>query len=225
MKQRSINCLIVIGLAGMLFAFGDLLIPQENVLFEATKRPADFAKLVTSSNFTLWGLRGFIGVIMEMVGTVGLYLYLQKTKAERLAFIGLLLTLTHHVTGLGVFAIVFFMFPALAKLYLIGDTGALAFAAIEGPLAIFFGLSLLFTLVGLAVMAIAVYKSGVLPKWSGWLVFLGFLLVPLPGVVLQFATNVLWGSAYLWMAYHIKKNDTQIQNRVSKQSYQPVPVA
>ena len=91
MKQRSINCLVIIGLAGLLFAFGDLLIAQENVLFEATKRPAEFARLVTSSNFTLWGLRGFIGVIMEMIGTIGLYLYLQKTKAERIAFYGLLI--------------------------------------------------------------------------------------------------------------------------------------
>ncbi|HEX8333211.1 MAG TPA: hypothetical protein VF622_11340 [Segetibacter sp.] len=223
MKQRSINCLVIIGLAGMLFAFGDLLIAQENVLFEATKRPGAFAKLVTSSNYTLWGLRGFIGVIMEMIGTIGLYLYLQKTNAERIAFYGLLLTLMHHILGVGVFAVAFFMFPALAKLHLNGDTNALSFAAIEGHLGVFFFLSLVLTLVGLAVMAVAVYRSGVLPKWSGWLAFLGFLLIPVPGVMIQFAANALWGSAYLWMAYHIRNADRHALQQATKETYRTVP--
>lgn len=220
MKQRSIISLIIIGLGGLLFAFGDLLIPQENVLFEATKRPDEFAQLVTSSNYSIWALRGFIGVLMEMIGTVGLYLYLQKTKAERLAFYGLLVTLTHHVFGMGVFAVAYFLFPALGKLYLGGDSSALSFAAIEGPLGIFFLLSLLFTLLGLGIMATAVYKSGVLPKWSGWLAFLGFFLIPFPGVLLQFLTNVLWGSAYLWMAYYISKNDKSAKQNVRQPSPQ-----
>jgi hypothetical protein len=115
------------------------------------------------------------------------------------------------------------MFPALAKLHLNGDMNALSFAAIESHLAIFFFLSLVFTLAGRAVMAVAVYRSGVLPRWSGWLAFLGFLLIPLPGVILQFVTNVLWGIAYLWMAYHIKKGDQHAPQPVTKEAYQNVP--
>ena len=117
MKKRTIICLSTLGLAGILFAFGDLLIPQENVLFKATERPKEFAELVTSSNYSIWAVRGFAGVLMEMIGTVGLYLYLQKTKAERIAFAGLLFTLSHHIFGMGVFAVVYFMFPALGGLY------------------------------------------------------------------------------------------------------------
>jgi hypothetical protein len=206
MKKRTVTCLVVIGLAGMVFAFGDLLIPQENALFEATKRPQAFAQLVTSPNYTPWVLRGIIGVLMEMVGTVGLYLYLQKTRVERLAFYGLLITLTHHILGVGVFAIALFLFPAVGKLYVNGNDAALAFAAMEGPLGIYFLLSLLSTLIGLATMAVAVYKSGVLPKWSGWLAFLGFFLIPMPGLLIQFTANALWGIAYFWMACYIAKN-------------------
>ena len=147
---------------------------------------------------------------MEMVGTVGLYLYLQKTKAEKLAFAGLMFTLIHHILGLGVFALVYFMFPALGELYNDGVTSAVSYAAIEGPLAVFFGLSLVSTLVGLALMALAVQRSGVLPKWSGWLAFLGFLLIPLPGVVLQFTTNLTWAFAYFWMAYHISRKSEEV---------------
>ncbi|AMM52612.1 hypothetical protein TH61_17455 [Rufibacter sp. DG15C] len=223
MEKRTSNCLIVIGLAGMLFAFGDLLIPQENVLFEATKRPDAFAELVTSSNYKWWGLRGFVGVLMEMIGTVGLYLYLQKSKAERLAFYGLLLTLTHHILGVGVFAVAFFMFPALAELHLNGDANALAFAAIEGPLGAYFALSLAFTLIGLGVMAVAVYRSGHLPRWSGWLAFVGFLLIPVPGVVVQFAANFTWGMAYWWMAYHIRKNEQPVTQKEMRGADQSMP--
>ncbi|MBD0260399.1 MAG: hypothetical protein ICV83_32180, partial [Cytophagales bacterium] len=75
MKNRIVSCLAILGTAGLVFAFGDLLIPQENLLFEAATRPLDFSRLVTSPDYAWWALRGFIGVIMEMVGTVGLYLY------------------------------------------------------------------------------------------------------------------------------------------------------
>jgi hypothetical protein len=212
MKNRIVSCLAILGTAGLVFAFGDLLIPQENVLLEATTRPLDFSRLVTSSNYSLWAVRGFIGVVMEMVGTVGLYLYLQKTKAERLAFFGLLLTLVHHLMGMGVFAVAYFLFPAVGELVLAGQAQAVAYASITGPLQVFMGISLLSTLVGLAVMAVAIWRSGALPKWSGWVALAGFFLIPFPGVALQFFANALWGGAYFWMAYWVSKQYGRPEN-------------
>ncbi|TBX70388.1 hypothetical protein EZL74_04220 [Flavobacterium silvisoli] len=180
MKKRIVSCLMIIGAAGMLFAFGDLLIPQENVIFDADKNPSDFAELVTTTNFRYWAARGFLGVLMEMIGTVGLYLYLQKTKAEKTAFIGLLLSLTHQILGFGVFSIIYFMFPVLGTLYQQGNTSVMAYATMKDELALLMGSSLLITLTGLAFMAVAIWRSGKLPKWSGWLVFLGFFLIPFP---------------------------------------------
>ena len=216
MKNRIVRCLALLGIAGLVFAFGDLLIPQENVLFEAANRPLDFSRLVTSSNYSLWALRGFAGVIMEMVGTVGLYLYLQRTKAERLAFFGLLLTLVHHLLGMGVFAVAYFLFPAVGQLVLAGQAQAVAYASITGPLQVFMGLSLLSTLVGLAVMAVAIWRSGALPKWSGWVALAGFCLIPFPGVALQFFANALWGGAYFWMAYRVSKQYGKPENTSPK---------
>ncbi len=216
MKNRIVSCLAVLGTAGLVFAFGDLLIPQENVLLEAASRPLDFSRLVTSSNYSLWALRGFAGVVMEMVGTVGLYLYLQKTKAERLAFLGLLLTLVHHLMGMGVFAVAYFLFPAVGRLFLAGQAQAVAYASVTGPLKVFMGLSLLSTLVGLAVMAVAVWRSGALPKWSGWVAFAGFFLIPFPGVALQFFANALWGGAYFWMAYEVSKRYGKTESAARK---------
>ncbi len=203
MKTRITSCLSIIGFGGLIFAFGDLLIPQENVLFQASSHPEEFSKLVTSSKYSLWALRGFLGVIMEMIGTVGLYLYLQNSKAERIAFYGLIITLVHHIFGLGVFALVYFMFPMIGEIYLSGYTEVIRYAVMEGPLQIFMGVSLLSTLTGIALMAVAIWKSGKLPKWSGWIVFAGFALIPFPGVWLQFTTNLMWGAAYFWMAYSV----------------------
>jgi hypothetical protein len=217
MKHRIVSCLAILGTAGLVFAFGDLLIPQENVLFEAASRPLDFSRLVTSPDYAWWALRGFAGVVMEMVGTVGLYLYLQKTKAERLAFFGLLLTLVHHLLGMGVFAVAYFLFPAVGELVLAGQVQAAAYASITGPLQVFMGLSLASTLAGLAVMAAAIWRSGALPKWSGWIAFAGFFLIPFPGVALQFFANALWGGAYFWMAYGVLKRAGNPENTARTQ--------
>jgi len=78
--------------------------------------------------------------MMEMVGTVGLHLHLQRTKAERLAFFGLLLTLVHHLLGMGVFAVAYFLFPAVGELVLAGPAQVVAYASITGPLQVFTGL-------------------------------------------------------------------------------------
>ncbi|AKQ45173.1 hypothetical protein TH63_05255 [Rufibacter radiotolerans] len=212
MENRIIICLGTIGLAGFVFAFGDLLIPQENVILEAASRPEEFSRLVTSPEYSIWALRGFVGVTMEMIGTIGLYLYLQNTKAERLAFYGLLLTLVHQLLGIGVFSIAYFLFPAAGELFLMGQTGVIKYVTMGGALQNFMGLSLMSTLLGLAVMALAVWKSRALPKWSGWLAFLGFAMIPLPGVALQFFTNLLWGAAYFWMAYGVYKNHTHLSD-------------
>ncbi|WP_353719001.1 hypothetical protein [Dyadobacter sp. 676] len=205
MKRRIVVSLHCLGIAGLVFAFGDLLIDQENVIFKAAREPVNFAELTTSTSYLWWAGRGFLGVFLEMVGTVELYLYLQKTVAERWAFAGLLLTLTHQMMGMGVFAIAYFMFPAAGHLFRAGVPDVMSYVTMQGPLAGFFGVSLLSTLAGLFCMAIAVQKSGKLPWWTGWLAFLGFALIPVPGVIVQFLANGLWASAYFRMAVYIGK--------------------
>ena len=205
MKKRIVVSLHCLGIAGLVFAFGDLLIEQENVIFKASAEPEAFAELTTSNAYLWWAGRGFLGVFLEMIGTVGLYLYLQKTRAEKWAFAGLLLTLTHQMLGIGVFAVAYFLFPAAGHLFLAGAPNAISYATMEGALAALFGISLVCTMAGLFCMAIAVQKSGILPKWTGWLALLGFALIPVPGVVIQFLANTLWGIAYFRMAVHVSK--------------------
>ncbi|MBO9596069.1 MAG: hypothetical protein J7599_24410 [Niabella sp.] len=214
MKKRIVASLCCLGIGGLVFAFGDLLIDQENVIFKADQEPEKFAALTTSAAYLWWAGRGFLGVFLEMIGTVGLYLYLQKTKAEKWAFTGWLFTLVHQLLGMGVFAIAYFLFPAAGHLYLDGATQAMSFVTMKGALGVFFGVSLASTLVGLTCMAIAVQKSKVLPAFSGWMALLGFALIPVPGVVIQFLANFTWSAAYFWMAYHCYVTLKSCDNRL-----------
>lgn len=213
MKNRIVASLCCLGIAGLIFAFGDLLIDQENVIFKANLEPEKFAKLTTSGEYLWWAGRGFLGVLLEMVGTVGLYLYLQNSKAEKWAFTGLLLTLTHQMLGIGVFAIAYFLFPAAGHLHQEGVQSIIPFVTMKGALGGFFAVSLLSTMIGLFCMAIAVQRSGKLPKLSGWLALLGFAMIPIPGVIVQFLANFIWSAAYFWMAYHIYKTYSKESQR------------
>lgn len=205
MKTRIVASLCCLGIAGLIFAFGDLLIDQENVIFKADLEPESFAKLTISNEYLWWAGRGFLGVFLEMIGTVGLYLYLQNSKAERLAFAGLLLTLTHQMLGIGVFAIAYFLFPVAGHLFQQGVLSVIPCVTMKGALGGFFAVSLASTMIGLFCMAIAVQKSDMLPKFSGWMALLGFAMIPMPGVIIQFLANFIWSVAYFWMAYHIYK--------------------
>jgi len=205
MKNRIVISLSCLGIAGLIFAFGDLLIDQENAIFKAAQEPEKFATLTTSNTYLWWAGRGFLGVFLEMIGTLGLYLFLQRSRAEKWAFAGLLLTLTHQLLGIGVFAIAFFLFPAAGHLYQQGISDIIPFVSMKGTLAAYFGLSLVSTMLGLFCMAIAIQKSDMLPKASGWLALLGFALIPVPGVIVQFLANAIWAAAYFWMAIYISK--------------------
>jgi hypothetical protein len=108
--------------------------------------------------------------------------------------------------------VAYFLFPAVGELVLAGQAQAVTYASITGPLQVFMGISLLSTLVGLAVMAVAIWRSGALPKWSGWVALAGFFLIPFPGVALQFFANALWGGAYFWMAYWVSKQYGRPEN-------------
>ncbi|MBO9636143.1 MAG: hypothetical protein J7578_23775 [Chitinophagaceae bacterium] len=211
MKLRIVASLSCLGIAGLVFAFGDLLIDQENVIFKAELEPYNFSSLTTTSEYLWWAGRGFAGVFLEMIGTVGLYFYLQQSKMEKWAFAGLLLTLTHQLTGIGVFAIVYFLFPAVGHLYQNGVPDAITFASMKGSLGVFFAISLITTMAGLFCMAIAIHKSGKLPKLSGWMALLGFALIPVPGIFVQFLANLIWSLAYFWMAMHIQKTMKKVE--------------
>lgn len=193
--------LILIGLAGFIFAIGDALIPQEGDMFGAAEDPEGFAGLVTSDNFRFWAARGLIGVPLEVIGTIALFLGLAGTPKEKWAFWGMLLCVIGDLFGMSIFMFAYFIFPEVGTLIAGGVESASAVAAAE-PMMPLFGIGMLITFIGLILFAVAIWKAEErFPKWSGIVVFIGFaLLLIQTSYVIQILANVIWGSAYLWMA-------------------------
>jgi hypothetical protein len=193
--------LILIGLAGFIFAIGDALIPQEGDMFAAADDPEGFAGLVTTGNFQLWAMRGLIGVPLEVIGTIALFLGLVGTAREKWAFWGMLLCVLGDLFGMSIFMFAYYIFPEVGSLISTGVETAASVAAAE-PMLPLFGGGLIITFIGLFLFAVAIWKAPErFPKWSGILAFAGFaLLLIQTSYFVQIFANVLWGSAYLWMA-------------------------
>ena len=193
--------LILIGLAGFIFAIGDTLIPQEGDMFAAADDPEGFAGLVTSDNFQLWAMRGLIGVPLEVIGTIALFMGLAGTAREKWAFWGMLLCILGDLFGMSIFMFAYFIFPEVGSLISGGMETAASVAAVE-PMMPLFGIGLIITLIGLILFATAIWNAPErFPKWAGILAFVGFaLLLIQTSYLIQIFGNVIWGSAYLWMA-------------------------
>jgi|GEM_PF-2439603 len=194
--------LILIGVAGYIFAIGDAMIPQEFGMFSATEDPKGFAELVTMEGFRFWTLRGIIGAPLETIGTIALFFGLIGSPKETWAFWGMLLAVLADLFGTGMFMIMYYVFPHVGEVILEGNTAVASVASLEGFMPVM-GFMFLGTVVGLILLAVAIWQSGRFPKWSGVMAVVGFLaLIIQTSYVIQILANVVWGSAYLWMAVY-----------------------
>lgn len=193
--------LILIGVAGLIFAIGDAFIPQEGTMFSASEDPHAFADLVTTDNFKIWAARGLIGVPLEVIGSMALFLGLVGSSKEKLGLWGMLLCVLGDLFGLSIFMFAYYVFPEVGSLISSGMESAASVAAVESMMPLF-GAGFIMTFIGLILFAVAIWNaSGRFPKWSGIVAFIGFaLLLIQTSYVIQILANVIWGSAYLWMA-------------------------
>jgi hypothetical protein len=109
---------------------------------------------------------------------MALYAHLTGTKASGWALAALVLMVAalgpfQVFSGVGAFA-----FSAASQVYLQGEAGALTvLAALASGPGVAFGLfGILLLVLGSIAMAVAVWRSGSLPKWAGLLYALGFIL-------------------------------------------------
>ena len=174
-----------------------------SVLFQAIERPQEFAELVTSEGFHIWAVRGLFGSPMETIGVIALFLGLVGTEREKLAFWGMLLCIIGDLFGTSMFVVTYFIFPEVGQLMTEGIEAAASVADL-GPMMPLFGATLLASIIGLVLFAIAIWKAEErFPKWSGIVVAIGFTaLLIQTSYIIQILANVIWGSAYLWMAVY-----------------------
>ncbi len=197
--------LVTLAVASVAFVVGDALIPQDGDLMAGGTDPKAFTALVTSSNYAWWSLRGLFGVAMESIGTVALMVLLLQTSQARLGILSSVLLLLGDLLGMSLFTLLHDVFPHVGALMEAGVTGPEVLALATVPPYILGGM--LLTWIGLALSAVAIWRCGCLPRWSGWLALLGMLMIVAPNMAAQLLANALWGAAYLWMALGLRTGE------------------
>jgi hypothetical protein len=204
-SKRIVWGLLALVLAGALFTAGEFFLDRPDLPIDPTADPELFARTAAEGGFAVWAMRGLVGVFLEAVGMIALYLYLQEGPGEHLAFWGLLTSLLGDFAGAILFGSVYFIYPEIAAYGL--DRSVEVVTALEVSPALM-GLLAIPSLVGLALFAGAIWRSEVLPQWSGVLMLAGFVLIlaALDVFVLQVLGNAVVGLGALWIFVHAWRN-------------------
>lgn len=112
---------------------------------------------------------------IQFFAWMALWAFLRGTREERLAFWGMVLSIASNGLFLPIAGIVALTAPMVAELYGSGNEAVLAIAesAIFGPLALPFLITSAFALlVGAFLTALALWRSPLLPSWTGITYFL-----------------------------------------------------
>jgi hypothetical protein len=167
--------------------------------------PDGYARTSTSSLVIAAGYTYLAGLLFLIVGLLGVYVSLPRT-ASPWPTIGTLLTVAGTALVLPVFGILVIAGPVLGDVYLAGhkDVSAamlqLAGGSFSPRIIAYFVVLMLVSLVGAIATAFAIWSSGLLPKWSGVLFALGFVLTIASAPLVTHIGALLLVAAGVWMA-------------------------
>lgn len=174
---------------------------------DRSPNPIDAAETLASTSWVVSHILGALGFILLPVGLFGLHTYLRDSPVEHRAFQGLILSWL----GVGLFLPIFGT-EAFA-LRVIGNAAVsqknadlivLAKSIRMGPQLGFLIPSLLLLAIGAILIAVAIWKSGTLPRWSGVLFGIGLaLFFPLFPQVVRVVDGLLTGVGGIWVALSI----------------------
>ena len=167
--------------------------------------PVGYARSLTSATDVVSGYLYLAGLICLLFGLLALYAILARTSAASWAGRGMILSLLGIALALPAFGITRLGDTVLADVYLDGHTGVgaamglLTDTTLTYRTAIYFGVFVLVSLAGAIAYAVAVWRSGNLPKWAGVLVGLGFWLSMTlsPGIAWVGALCLVVGGVWL----------------------------
>ncbi|MFC0211634.1 hypothetical protein ACFFK0_04065 [Paenibacillus chartarius] len=211
-----------LAVAGVLFVLYPALRPFSD---EATMQGA---AAFASTGWIVSHVFAILGFILMMLGVFGLYILLQGSSVERLAYRGMLISwigtgLTLPFYGAEVFSLNAIGREAMNQqnVQLISLANAVRF----GPGFVMITAGLILLGLGTALMAAAIWKSRLITKWSGIPFALGFLLY-LPQYMgsqpIRVAHGLLITVGCLWMAVTMWRRQRAGPPRpVSHQRLQP----
>ena len=170
MSAPNITRWIGIGLLGLplygVLTFFSSLDPQPdpNTRYEA------FSRFVTTDGYVLKHLfASVLGIIFVIFGTFALGAFLTRSRAGRLGLVAMVIAVFGHALFLLIGGVSTFATPVEGQAYLAGIEDyhklppSLAVTAQTATL----GASALLGFVGNVLLGVAVWHSGILPKWAG----------------------------------------------------------
>ncbi len=132
----------------------------------------DNRAIVSGGYYVSQLLGNALALTLLIFGVMALYTYLANSGVKTMALGAMVLSIfgiAFQLIGLGVFA---FAIPALSRSFLEGNQESIIISdyIFEGPFRIVVTLALLLYLAGFILWGVAIWRSGVLPKWAGVLV-------------------------------------------------------
>lgn len=132
--------------------------------------PAGFAQATSSTSFVVGNLGLLVSWILMLFGFMALCAYLANSSVDRLAFAGMVFSLVDVALFLSFIGVLAFMAPTAGALYERGQQSAIAVFVIgfsTSPLALsIYALAALLYVIGSILFGLAVWRSGMLPRWS-----------------------------------------------------------
>ena len=160
----------------------------------------EFALGANSFAFRLGIALTDVSMAFFVLGLFALYAYLSRSRAERLAFVGLAMTVGFLVLFLPLIGFVAYVVPAIGSLAERGQTEMIQVMdqTFQEPFILIPFLGNILWTVGCIPLGLAIWRSGQLWKWSGAL-FILFGVFGIPAIfdvgVLQLIASVLLGLA------------------------------
>jgi hypothetical protein len=191
---------------------------------DQTKDPEAWARFVSSDSYQFRHLFGSTaGTILAIFGLFALGCCLAGSRTVRLALTAMVTAVAGTALLLVPAVISTFATPAIGKAYLAGNRDVMQLE-FPGSMTGAFLLGLLLAFVGNVLLGLAVWRSGVLPRWAGALWVAGAVLFFLLGVVLGQATTgsslptqtagaLLMAGAGAWIAWAGLRPDLKAAGR------------
>jgi hypothetical protein len=176
--------LVALPLYGLILGFTTLK-PQPDQVVD----PAGWAQFVSSTLYLVEHIASsVVGAVLVIFGTLALGAYLSRSRVPRSALWGTVLAVTGQILFMVPGAISTFATPAIGAAYLSGNREVMALE-FSPVLTLITGVALLLAVAGNTVLGLAVWRSGVLPRWAGLLWIAGTLVFYVLGAFLGMATT------------------------------------
>ena len=162
--------------------------PQPNF----NTNPEAWSRFVTTDRYVITHIFGStLGLILAIFGTFALGAYLATSRAGRLGLVAMVITVLGSTLNLTIGGYSTFASPEQGQMNLQGIKGYLDMPPIlaQSAFTLTFGLGILLVLVGNVLLGVAVWRSGVLPKWAGAIWAASALLFYVLGAVLGMLTT------------------------------------